>query len=354
MIMTLKKRIECFVALGDSLLWLASKGKKGKPAGISIDRLSEIAKAIPNSSRKNQWFMSVQIRQAMYALGSSLQRSKLEKWIYSYTEISDTKPKKRIGVIMAGNIPFVGAHDLLSVLISGNKFIGKSSSKETGLMEILAEVLIKLEPGFQDLIHFSNDLPENIDAIIATGSDNTSRYFDYHYRGLPSLIRKNRNGVAVLEGIETSTELENLGNDIFSYFGLGCRNVAKLFVPEKYNFTKFIKTMQKNSYVLHHSGYAANYKYQRTLAEMDKIPFIDTGLFILKEDPQISSPIGVLFFQQYKTIKELNNILNLYSEKIQCIVGNTDKNYTAFGKAQYPELWDYADNIDTIRFLISL
>jgi len=231
---------------------------------------------------------------------------------------------------------------------------GINGAGKSTLAKILAGILIKLEPGFQDLVHFSNDLPENIDAIIATGSDNTSRYFDYYYRGLPSLIRKNRNGVAVLEGIETSTELENLGNDIFSYFGLGCRNVAKLFVPEKYNFSKFIKAMQKNSYVLHHSGYAANYNYQRTLAEMNTNPFIDTGLFILKEDPQISSPIGVLFFQQYKTIKELNDILNLFSEKIQCVVGNTDQNYTAFGKAQYPELWDYADNIDTIRFLIFL
>ncbi|MCD6596698.1 MAG: hypothetical protein J7L04_03370, partial [Bacteroidales bacterium] len=209
------------------------------------------------------------------------------------------------------------------------------------------------EPGYKKHISFNHSELTNIDALIATGSDNSSRYFDYNYKNIPSLIRKNRNGVAILNGSESPGELEELGKDIFLYFGLGCRNISKIFVPEHYDFNPLFRAFNSFKDIISHPLYADNYRYQLAISKTNKHPFMDTGFMIVKESFQISSPIATLYYQYYRSEKELKSHLDYDHNRIQCIVGKAP-GLVPFGNAQGPELWDYADDLDTIKFLNSL
>ena len=260
-----------------------------------------------------------------------------------------------MGLILAGNIPLVGFHDFLSVLISGNNVLIKTSSNDQFLLPFLAKYLIAIEPELSNKITFVEGKLENFDAVIATGSNNTARYFEYYFKDKPSIIRKNRNSVAVLNGEETKEQLMALGEDIFRYFGLGCRNVSKLFVPKGYSFNAFFEAIFEYQDIIHYEKYANNYDYNKAVFLMSNFKLLDNGFLTIKEDSSYASPISSVFYEFYENLEELQIRLESESEQIQCIVSNNlVKNSIDFGQTQRPNLWDYADNVDTISFLLTI
>jgi hypothetical protein len=274
----------------------------------------------------------------------------LNKWLTPY-DFSNTNIKK-VGLVLAGNIPLVGFHDFLSVLISGHDVLVKTSSNDQYLLKFLAKYLIAIEPKFNSKITFVEGKLEGFDAVIATGSNNTARYFEYYFKDKPSIIRKNRNSVAILNGEESFEDLVLLGEDIFRYFGLGCRNVSKLFVPKGYNFDNFFKAMYEYRDVIKYEKYANNYDYNKAVFLMSNFQLLDNEFLTIKEDSSYASPISSVFYEFYDNLEELNSRLLTEAEQIQCIVSNCyTQNSVAFGQTQQPNLWDYADNVDTLAFL---
>lgn len=356
--MTIYNRIKAFVSLGNFLNQFS--GKKMKQDHDSLNTLfyNDFEELIKTVHIYNPWFTEENVRNAVEAIALSLNPELIADWISHYLpDLNKTKNTQRIAVIMAGNIPMVGFHDMLCVLISGNKFIGKLSSDDKLLLPFIAKILISIEPEFAESIEFTTEQLKTFDAVIATGSNNSARYFEYYFGKYPTIIRKNRNSIAVLTGTETTEELNLLGNDIFQYFGLGCRNVSKLFVPIGYKFDTFYESIFGFKEILHNNKYANNYEYNRTVYLMSSNPsLLDNNLLLLKEDTSYTSPIGVLFYEFYETIEKLNLRLECEFEQIQCIVSNSKeiKNAILFGNAQCPQLTDYADRIDTMKFLIEL
>jgi len=319
--------------------------------------IGQLRDLIIHSTRYNPWFTPASVKAAIYATGQSLQKNNIEKWLNRYDlKKLECKKEKTVGVIMAGNIPMVGFHDFISVLISGNKLVAKLSSDDNQLLPVLAKMLVKIEPSFSEKIQFTGGKLENFDAIIATGSDNTSRYFEFYFSKYPHIIRKNRNGVAVLTRGETEKDFASLGNDIFTYFGLGCRNVTKLFLPKGFSFDRFYENIKDFVDVINHHKYKNNYDYFKSVYLVNRIPHLDNGFLMMKEDESFSSPPSVVFYEFYENTRQLNPLLDQKKGLIQCIV-SIDKNINNAilpGKAQQPELWDYADGIDTIAFLSNL
>ncbi|MCK5029055.1 MAG: hypothetical protein KAR57_05430 [Bacteroidales bacterium] len=347
--MELIQRIKSFVQLGE-FLRAYSKGE------IEPARSKDLNDIVINDRIYNPWFTEQNIKDSIKAIGESLTSEKLHLWVNQYPNLINQKITKTIGVVTAGNIPLVGFHDFISILLSGNKFLGKLSTKDNRLLKFIVDYLIELDKEFENLIEFTEEKLENFDAVIATGSNNTARYFEYYFGKYPHIIRKNRNSVAVLTGDETKEEIELLAKDVFSYFGLGCRNVSKLFIPADYSFEKFFENIEDYSYVYQHNKYANNYDYNKSVYLMNQIQHLDNGFVILKEDEGLSSPIGVLFYQYYNKIDDVKQFLEMNENQIQCVVSNQDvvKDKIPFGKAQQPELWDYADNVDTMSFLLNL
>ncbi|HNP33517.1 MAG TPA: acyl-CoA reductase, partial [Flavobacterium sp.] len=309
------------------------------------------------SQSHNGWFTPEQVYFSVQSWAEALTEENLNQWLsnYSFDCAQDDRKVKIVGLILAGNIPLVGFHDFLSVLISGNKALIKMSSNDPHLIQFLANYLISVEPKLSDYIAFTDGKLENFDAVIATGSNNTARYFEFYFKDKPSIIRKNRNSVAVLNGKETYEDLVNLGEDIFRYFGLGCRNVSKLFVPKDYNFDAFFKAMYEYKDVIFYEKYSNNYDYNKAVFLMSNFKIFDNEFLTLKEDTSYASPISSVFYEQYDNIDELQKRLEKDSEKIQCIVSNNlIPNSIAFGQTQRPKLWDYADNVDTLQFLTTL
>lgn len=305
----------------------------------------------------NPWFIQKNVEFALKNIGESLSQETVGKWIKPYQErISENSKARTIGVIMAGNVPLVGFHDFMCVLLSGNKFLGKLSSDDNKLIPALADILIKIEPGLSEFIKFTEGKLEGFDAIIATGSNNTSRYFECYFGRYPHIIRRNRNGVAVISGNETRQDLEKLGLDIFMYFGLGCRNVSKLFVPKNYNFNLFFEAQQPFSFVGDHHKYKNNYDYYRSIYLINSVEHLDNGFLMVTKAPGYSSPPSVLYYEEYDRLKELEFRLKTDQELIQCVVSNPEfiMGSVDFGFAQKPALWDYADGIDTMEFLLHL
>jgi hypothetical protein len=309
------------------------------------------------SQSHNGWFTPEQVYFAVESWAKALREDNINKWLSAYTIYCDQGDKavKTIGLILAGNIPLVGFHDFLSVLISGHKVLVKASSNDQHLIAFFANYLISIEPKLSNYISFTDGKLENFDAIIATGSNNTARYFEFYFKNKPSIIRKNRNSVAVLNGNESHEDLVNLGEDIFRYFGLGCRNVSKLFVPKDYNFDAFFKAIYEYKDVIFYEKYSNNYDYNKAVFLMSNFKLLDNEFLTLKEDTSFSSPISSLFYEYYDDIEDLQKRLEIESDQIQCVVSNNlIPNSISFGQTQQPKLWDYADNVDTLRFLISL
>jgi hypothetical protein len=339
--MKLEERINSFAALGDALRQF-TEGK----SSVRNDSLNMI---IENQHIQNPWFTPVNVKKAITAIYDELTLENLTKWTGNYPMLNERTVPLRVGLIMAGNIPLVGFHDFLSVLISGNNLIAKTSSKDNELIRFISNTLCDINPLFSERIEFTEGTLQNFDIVIATGSDNSSRYFEYYFGKYPNIIRRNRNSIAIIEGDETAAELENLGTDIFSYFGLGCRNVSKVYCPEGYDLKKMCEHWNGFSEVIAHSKYANNYDFNKAVYIVNRESFHDTGYLLLKEDVRLSSPVSVLYYEYYESQDAVRQQTEKLKEKIQCIVGRGN---IPFGKAQSPHLWDYADGIDTIEFLL--
>jgi hypothetical protein len=336
--MKLEERIETFVKL------------KSVIENLPADEREDI---YAHAAQGNPWFTSENVERALTGIAQFLSKESLAKWTESY-QLNPASSKK-VGVAMAGNIPLVGFHDLLCVLVAGHTLIAKLSSQDTVLMNFISTQLKKINPLFNDRLLFEERL-NDVDAVIATGSDNTSRYFEYYFRKIPHIIRKNRSSCSVIMGEEPSDELIKLGSDVFSYFGLGCRNISKIFVPEGYDLNLLLPTWGKYKEVVNHHKYANNYDYQKCILLMNQNLFYDSGYVLLIENQALISPISVIYYEYYKNLEELKNKLQLQKEKIQCIVSAKGwyPSSIPFGKAQFPQLGDYADNVDTMQFLSRL
>jgi hypothetical protein len=312
--------------------------------------------AITKANYNNPWFTLNNIDYAINAIAKSITKTEIESWIqhYSLDRLNPVK-LRNVGVIMAGNLPLVGFHDFFYVLMSGHRILAKLSSDDIYLLPAIAKKLIEFEPEFINLISFADNKLENFDAVIATGSNNTARYFEYYFGKYPHIIRKNRNAIAILSGKENKIDLNNLSNDILRHFGKGCRNVSKIFVPEDYNFNMLLETLAENAYMVDNTKYINNYDYYKSIYLINSQAFYDNGCVILKEENLISSPISVIYYEFYNDLNLINNFILDNQDKIQCVVSSiaSINNAVSFGKAQSPDLSDYADGIDVMAFLIN-
>lgn len=352
--MTLETKKSVFVELGKFLSQF-SEGASARKSDVLYNDIffDDFEKLIHLSQSHNGWYTPEQVYFAVKSWADALTDENITKWISKY-DFSANQKEKTVALILAGNIPLVGFHDFLSVLITGNKALVKTSSNDQHLLPFLAKYLIAVDENLKDKITFVEGKLENFDTVIATGSNNTARYFEYYFKDKPSIIRKNRNSAAVLNGKETKEELEALGEDIFRYFGLGCRNVSKLFVPKDYSFENFFQAVFKYKDVIHYEKYANNYDYNKAVFLMSNFKLTDNGFLTLKEDSSYASPISSVFFEYYENLEDLKSRLKAEEEQIQCIVSNNlIENSVSFGQTQNPQLWDYADNVDTITFLLT-
>ena len=346
--MNLQKRVESFEHLGNLLR--SFHEAPNDPEKVLL------AEAVRLAYAENQWFTPENIRIALNSLGEALQPENLSEWLFPYLHrLHNTLIHKTVGVVMAGNIPAVGFHDFLCVLISGHKLKARLSSSDHRLIPVMADILIRYLPEWQEMITFTRDRLEQFDVIIATGSDNTSRYFEYYFGKYPHIIRKNRNSVAIIRGDETEDDLRKLAGDIMLYFGMGCRSVSKIWVPRQYDFTALISALKRYDAYANHNKYRNNYDYSKSIFMVNQIPVIDTGCMLLKEDPAINSRISVLNYEYYNRVEDVLSILENISDSIQCIISAHKVSCHTIlpGMAQNPALWDYADDIDTLDFLLS-
>ena len=351
--MTLETKKSVFVELGKFLSQFSEKNTSKDPAVLHNHTFFEaFIDLIKLSQSHNGWYTPEQVYFSIQSWAEALTKENLNQWLSVY-DVEQNK-SKNIALILAGNIPLVGFHDFLSVLISGNAVLVKTSSNDQHLLPFLAKYIIAVEPEFKDKIKFVEGKLENFDAVIATGSNNTARYFEYYFKDKPSIIRKSRNSVAVLNGSETREQLEALGEDIFRYFGLGCRNVSKLFVPKDYSFVPFFEAIFAYQDVIHYEKYANNYDYNKAVFLMSNFKLLDNGFLTLKEDKSHASPISSVFYENYDNISDIKLRLQKEVDQIQCIVSaNLIEGSIDFGQTQKPALWDYADNVDTISFLLT-
>ncbi len=332
-------------------------GEYSKNSGLNQADFEWFESRINLAVSLNSWFTDSNVEFALYSWKEALLEENINKWVEIYKpQLENSRNQKTIGVVMAGNIPMVGFHDLICVLLSGNKFLGKLSSDDKILIPALTEIMSKINPGIKKNIQFSYEQLKGFNAVIATGSNNTARYFEYYFGKYPNIIRKNRNGVGVLSGSESPGEYAQLGKDIFTYFGLGCRNVSKLFVPSQFDFDKMFKSFEAYSDVAVNHKYLNNYDYNKSIYLVNKEDHFDNGFLLLKEDVSFVSPISVVFFEFYNDIDEVNQKINANKNSIQCVVSNIEDVQNAFnlGESQHPLLWDYADGIDTVDFLLNL
>ena len=353
--MQLQERINAFVSLGQFLGQFSTEDVI-KQEGIlnNTEYFDGMIEALQRAKLSNGWFTEDNLRYTCKCWSEALSEENLMKWCSAYPIDYKIQPKT-IAIVMAGNIPLVGFHDFLSVLISGNKVLAKLSSNDNALLPYLSNYLCAIDPRFRDAISFTEEKLSNFDAVIATGSNNTARYFDYYFGKYPNIIRKNRNSVAVLSGKETPAQMKELANDIFRYFGLGCRNVSKIYIPSDYNFDLFFNGMFSWKHVINNHKYINNYDYNKAVYLMNNINLLDNEFLLLKEGTDFSSPISVVNYEYYDSITDLKNVLQAQSQNIQAIVSTSGiDNEVPFGLAQAPNLWDYADGIDTLDFLLKL
>lgn len=330
--MELNLRIKAFCKLGKYMQDYL-EGKKGHPLEFVVKK----------STEHNAWFTKQNVDLAISAWAMLLTEKKLNEWVSEY---NFTNTSKKILVVMAGNIPMVGFHDFLAVLISGQKFVGKTASDDPILIPHFAQKLIEIEPQFKNYIFFEKGLIKDMDAVIATGSNSSAKYFDFYFSKYPHIIRKNRNSVAIVDENISKADLQKLGTDIFMYYGLGCRNVSKIYFSRGFDTNRFFESIIGFDWVMENNKYCNNYQYNQTIYLMNQVAFLDNNFVILKEDENISSPLGVIFYQYYDS----KETLILPQNDIQCVVSSES---TAFGAAQFPALNDYADNVDTLAFLSS-
>jgi len=341
--MTLQERLQSLIQLGEFIL-------------NKMDSPSFRTKMV-EAAEKNPWFTIENTQNSLQAIASKyLEANKLIEWTKRYN-IPQKNIPKNIGLTMAGNLPLVGFHDILCTFICGHKSMIKMSSHDQVLLPFLLKTLFSLHPQAAGYFQLIDKNFKQFDAIIATGSNNSSRYFEYYFRNYPHIIRKNRNSVAILAPDESDSNLQKLADDIFSYFGLGCRNVSKLYIPVKFEIERLFRNFEKYNHIYNHFKYANNYIYNKSIYLVNQEDFADNGFLIIKQSEEISSPIAVLYYDYYQKIEELGMQLMNNTDQIQVVV-SCEKifplSYSKFGESQQPELWDYADGIDSMKFLLSL
>ena len=349
----MQQRIDAFVKLGNFLSQFSQSGIEEKENIEFNDLFFEGFKhQIKIAQEKNSWFTKDNILFSLESWSKALTKENISTWLKGQ-HFNPTK--STVAIIMAGNIPLVGFHDFLAVLISGHSVLVKQSSNDKNLLPFMAKYLEYVAPSIKGTIQFTEGELTDFDAVIATGSNNTARYFEYYFKGKPNIIRKNRNSIAVISGAETEDEMNQLSNDVFHYFGLGCRSVSKLFVPEGYNFDAFFNGMYSKRALIDNAKYANNYDYNKAVYLMSEFDLLENGFLMIKEDPSYASPIATIFYEYYSDSAQLKEKLTLDADKIQCIVSNgfnTDE--IQFGQTQHPQLWDYADGVNTLDFLATI
>ena len=339
--MTKEQRIEAFIQLGNFIR-----------KGIS-EKTEEFEVLIIKAKVHNPWFYPRFTKYAFQSIADLLTKERLNKWVSNYPNSYFDESEVKVGVIMAGNIPMVGFHDFISVLISGKVFKGKLSSQDEYLLPFLAEKLIQIEPAFNSKIEFIPHLLKDFNAIIATGSNNSARYFDYYFGKYPHIIRRNRNSVAILTGDESDSELNLLADDVYLYFGLGCRSISKVFIPKGYNLPHLLDHFNHYMFLHEHTKYFNNYEYNKSIFLLNKVPHFDNGFHLITESTSYASPVSVLYYEEYEDLAVLERRLMVENEQIQCIVSGENVNieHQNFGFTQKPELLEYADNVDVMSFL---
>ena len=337
-----QQRLEAFVRLGKRLAEVAENPQE-----------SSWAVAFRQAESKNGWFTQENISIAVRGIAHILEAEKLEKWLSEY-DIPE-RGNKKVGLIMAGNIPLVGFHDLLCVLASGNSALVKMSSQDEVLPKMLVETIEEISPELASRIELADRKLQGFSHIIATGSNNSARYFEYYFGKYPNTIRKNRHSIAIITGDETDDELRALGKDIFRYFGLGCRNVSKVYLSDKVEPKRLLEALEDWNPIGQHNKYFNNYEYHKAIFLVEKMAHLDNGFLLLREDAALGCPVGVLHYQTFATIDQMKAEVKIHADKIQCVVASDKhgfENAVPFGKAQSPELWDYADGVDTMAFLL--
>jgi hypothetical protein len=369
--MNFKQRIQAFDILRDKLSEF-TRLQHEDSCNFFLEH--KLYQAIRQQAQQNKWFPISFIFNALDSIIAMLQTTELQSFEKYYEDqFEDIKREvQTILVISAGNIPLVSFHDFFAVLVSGNRFLGKLSSQDNLILPIFAEMLIEIEPEYNSFIVFTEHVKMSekndgivFDKVISTGSNNSSRYFDYYFQNFPKILRRNRNSIAILTGKETEKEIMGLKNDIFFYFGLGCRSVSKIYIPKNYNFVPLIEIVSQNNEILnYHPQYLNNLDYQKTVHLMNRVPFFDGGPFILVENEPFYSPISVINYEYYETISDLGQKLKNQKEELQCISCNLTLTQdeidaelkdllVSMGETQTPKLLQYPDQIDVIKFCLS-
>lgn len=313
--------------------------------GLTEDEYEKLQVVINRQIHFNGWFSKKSVCESLLALGNQLTVDQLTQWTNAYSYVENPK---RIGVIMAGNLPLVGFHDFLCVLLSGHSITAKMSSDDKTLLPVLTEVLLKFAPELSNRIRLVEARIGEIDAMIATGSNNSMRYFESYFGKYPHIFRKNRTSLAVLDGTETEEDIHELGKDIFTYYGLGCRNVSQLLIPKSFDINRFFGGIIHHSDVVNHHKYANNYDYNKAIHLMNQENILDNGFVLLKESDELFSPLAMIFYHRYEHPSEVEAYIEKHRENLQVIVG---KQFVPFGQAQCPLLSDYADGVDTMKWL---
>lgn len=337
--MTAKQRIEAFIALGNKI------------EACSDQELDDLFRRAENN---NSWFTPEQVNMAIKGIRELLLEKPLLQWANRYS-LPDGFRDLKIGVLMAGNIPGVGFHDLMMVLLAGYQAHVKLSSNDQVVIKWLVAQLRELAPELADRVFFEEMLKAK-DAYIATGSDNSARYFEYYFGKYPSIIRKNRTSVAVLNGQETSEDYLALAGDVFQYFGLGCRNVSKVYLKSEQQIKDFYDAIEAYQLITSQHKYLNNYDYNKSIYLVNGEPHLDNGFLLTKNSSDLVSPVAVLYYEIYEEAEQLKALLSEQESKIQCVVSKDAwfEGSLAFGEAQCPGVEDYADHVDTMAFLLGL
>ena len=338
--------INAFVVLGTILNELGENNAySAKVSSLTEEEYAEVNEVVAREFHHNGWFTEDSIRQAFREISTWLTPEKLTDWTNNY---APNDHMKQIAVIMAGNIPLVGFHDFLCVLLSGHQVICKQSSEDARLLPALVKLLLLFEPDLEERIRFSDRKLVDYDAVIATGSNNSMLHFEQYFSHVPHLFRGHRTSVAVLTGDESKEELNALGVDCLTYFGRGCRNVTHLLFPEGFDLNRFFEAIVNLSDVVNNKKYGNNYDYNKAVHLMSLSKFLDNNFLLMKESDQLFSPLSMLHYQYYQRLEEVNSFLDAHRSQIQCIVG---QEFIPFGQAQCPSLMDYPDGMDTMEFL---
>lgn len=344
--------INSIVKLGEIFKYVGEKSDwPGFSIGITQEEYDRFNELIDIVHIYNGWFDANSVRTALTSWSEALKKESIEKWLESYSlPVTDSKV---IAIIMAGNIPLVGFHDFLCVYLSGHAALVKLSTDDDKLFPACLHLLQLFDLDIKKRIKIADGKMEGFDAVIATGSDNSATYFRSYFGKYPHIIRRNRTSLAILDGTETVQDIQQLGLDIFTYYGLGCRNVTKIYMPKGMDINRVFEGIFEFKDIVNNKKYGNNYDYHLAVFLLERYDVLDNGFILFKEDKGIHSPIGTLYYEYYEDKEQLKREMEAIQHDIQCIVGK-EAPYLPYGSAQKPALWEYADGVDTIDFLTHL